>query len=84
MTKYEFLRFPEFKLKAITLSYDDGVIFDEKLISILDKHGLKCTFNLDSGLFGVEVHRRLTEKQVFMVKSIYLLLKLVAKMVCWT
>ena len=64
MTKYEFLRFPEFKLKAITLSYDDGVIFDEKLISILDKHGLKCTFNLNSGLFGVEVHRRLTEKQV--------------------
>ena len=54
MNKYEFLRFPEFKLKALTLSYDDGVVFDEKLISILDKYGLKCTFNINSGLFDLE------------------------------
>ena len=47
-----FMRWPGFKRKALTLSYDDGVIFDKKLMEILDKHGIKCTFNLNSGRFG--------------------------------
>ena len=51
---YRFLRFPNFKFKAVTLSYDDGVVFDRKLIEILDKYGLKCTFNLNSELFAKE------------------------------
>lgn len=38
--------------KAITFSYDDGTTQDKRLISILDKYGLKCTFNLNSGLLG--------------------------------
>ena len=37
----------ENKLKAITLSYDDGVVQDIRLIELLDKYGLKCTFNLN-------------------------------------
>lgn len=52
MKKRIFLRFPYFKEKALTLSYDDGVVFDKKLVSILDNYGLKCTFNLNSGLFA--------------------------------
>ena len=32
--------------KAVTFSYDDGVIYDERLIEIFDKYGLKGTFNL--------------------------------------
>lgn len=40
------------KKKAITFSYDDGITQDIKLIEILNKHGLKATFNLNSGLFG--------------------------------
>lgn len=40
------------KLKAITLSYDDGVIQDIRLIELLNKYGLKCTFNLNSELLG--------------------------------
>ncbi len=40
------------KMKAITLSYDDGVTQDKRLIEILNKYGLKCTFNLNSGLLG--------------------------------
>lgn len=52
MKKYTTMRFPGFKYKALTLSYDDDVIFDKKLMEILDKHGLKCTFNLNSGLFA--------------------------------
>lgn len=43
------LRYPAFKTKAITLSYDDGRIFDRKMVEILDQYHLKCTFNLNSG-----------------------------------
>jgi len=38
------------KMKAFTLSYDDGVMQDIKFIELLDKYGLKCTFNINSGL----------------------------------
>ena len=40
------------KLKAITFSYDDGVTQDIRLIELLNKYGLKCTFNLNSELLG--------------------------------
>ncbi|MBE6678267.1 MAG: polysaccharide deacetylase [Ruminococcaceae bacterium] len=40
------------KKKAVTFSYDDGVTQDIGLISLLNKYGLKCTFNLNSGLLG--------------------------------
>ena len=42
----------EGKMKAITFSYDDGVTQDIRFIDLLNKYGLKCTFNLNSGLFG--------------------------------
>lgn len=41
------------KKKAITFSYDDGVTQDERLISLFNKYGLKCTFNLNSGVLGM-------------------------------
>ena len=40
------------KKKAITFSYDDGVTQDERLISLFNKYGLKCTFNVNSGFLG--------------------------------
>ncbi|MBR7133681.1 MAG: polysaccharide deacetylase family protein [Clostridia bacterium] len=49
-----FLRFPEGRAKALTLSYDDGVKQDERFIGILDKHGLKGTFNINSAYAGCE------------------------------
>ncbi len=48
------LRFPFGRAKALTLSYDDGVQTDEKLIDILNHGGIKCTFNLNAGLFAQE------------------------------
>ncbi len=39
-------------MKAVTFSYDDGITQDQRLIEILDKYGLKCTFNINSGLLG--------------------------------
>ena len=47
-----FLRFPDYKDKAVTLSYDDGVVYDKKLIEIMNANGLRGTFNLNSGLFA--------------------------------
>ncbi len=53
--------------KAVTFSYDDGVESDRKLVEILNRYGMKCSFNLNSGLYhdpehcwdnhGFEVHR---------------------------
>lgn len=40
------------KKKAITFSYDDGVTQDIRLIALLNKYGLKCTFNLNSERLG--------------------------------
>ena len=40
------------KKKAVTFSYDDGVTQDIRLIELLNKYGLKCTFNLNSELLS--------------------------------
>lgn len=34
--------------KAVTFSYDDGTVQDIRLVELLNKYGLKCTFNLNS------------------------------------
>ncbi len=60
---HSFLRFPNFRKKALTLSYDDGVIYDEKLIAIMNEHGLKGTFNLNAGRFDEPHPRLLGEKR---------------------
>ncbi len=46
------------KLKAFTLSFDDGVMQDIKTIEILNKYGIKATFNLNSGLLGCKGEKR--------------------------
>ena len=38
------------KYKVITFSFDDGNLDDVPLINLLNKYGLKSTFNLNSGL----------------------------------
>ena len=42
------------KKKAVTFSFDDGVTQDIRMIEILNKYGLKCTFNINSGFLGRE------------------------------
>ncbi len=44
--------FPEGKHKVLTLSYDDGKIPDRRLVEIFNEHGLKGTFNVNSGLLN--------------------------------
>lgn len=42
------------KKKAITFSFDDGVTQDIRLIAIMNKYGLKGTFNLNSARLGLQ------------------------------
>lgn len=66
-----YIRFPQGKAKALTLSYDDGVEQDIILLQIMQKYGLKGTFNLNSGLYAKEgekfekgmIHRRLSKSK---------------------
>lgn len=52
------------KLKAVTFSYDDGVLQDERLIRIFNKYNLKATFNLNSELLGKEGHLIIEDKRI--------------------
>ena len=38
--------------KYFTLSFDDGLEQDKRIIALMKQYGLKGTFNLNSGLFG--------------------------------
>lgn len=44
--------FPGGKHKALTLSYDDGVLQDRRLLALMNRNGVRGTFNLNSGLLG--------------------------------
>lgn len=66
-----FMRFPGGVAKALTLSYDDGVEQDIRLIEIMNRHGIKGTFNINSGCFSPEdkvfpegtIHRRMSKSR---------------------
>lgn len=64
--KYRFVRFPEFRTKAVTLSYDDGSKDDIRMVEILNRYGIKGTFNICSGLLVNDEHpdpNRLTTEE---------------------
>ena len=42
--------YPEGKTKAFNVTYDDGVLQDKEFVQILNKYGIKGTFNLNSEL----------------------------------
>lgn len=48
------MRLKDGKTKVLTMSYDDGVVQDIRLIEIMNKHGLKGTFNINSGSYVPE------------------------------
>ena len=47
--KFE-LFYPQWKDRAVTFSYDDGIEQDRKLVEIFNKYGMKATFNLNTGI----------------------------------
>ena len=70
---YRKMRFPGNKAKALTLSYDDAVEQDIRLIDIMVKNGIKGTFNINTGLFAPvgktypegQIHRRMDKKTAY-------------------
>lgn len=58
--------FPNGYKIALTLSFDDGRIHDRRLVSTLNQYGLKGTFHLNSGFFGLESYVNKSE-----IKELY-------------
>ena len=54
MAQMFFLRYPEGRDRAVTLSYDDGLPADRRLISLLDGAGMRATFNVNSMIAASE------------------------------
>ncbi len=48
------MRFPNGLKKALTLSYDDANYDDMRLMELMDKYGIKGTFNVSSGIYREE------------------------------
>ena len=47
-----FFCYPKGLNKVLTMSYDDGVVQDRRLVDIFNKHGLKGSFHLNSARLG--------------------------------
>ena len=56
------IRFPGGGNRCLTLSYDDGVRQDARLIQLMKRYGIAGTFNLNSGMM-TGAGRRMTEDQ---------------------
>lgn len=50
----DLLLFPGGRKKALTFSYDDAVTQDTRLAGLLNRYGMKGTFNINTGLLGTE------------------------------
>ncbi len=46
--------YPNGKSKAFSVSYDDGILQDVRFVNLLNKYGIKGTFNLNSHLMETE------------------------------
>lgn len=46
-----YMKLKDGKSKVLTLSYDDGVVQDIRLIALMDKYGIKGTFNVNSACY---------------------------------
>ena len=64
-----FNRFPGGKSKALTMSYDDGVTQDVRLIEIFNRYGIKGAFHINGGLFERKGGRQRVPKDE--VKEVY-------------
>lgn len=53
-----YMKLKDGKNKVLTLSYDDGVVQDIRLIEIMNRYGLKGTFNINTGMYLSEDAQR--------------------------
>ena len=57
------MRFPNGLAKAVTLSYDDAVLEDFRLIDIMKQYGLRGTFNINSAHYREEGYYKDSDKK---------------------
>ena len=58
------MRFPNGLAKALTLSYDDAVLEDFRLIDIMKQYGLRGTFNINSAHYREEGYYQDGDSQI--------------------
>ena len=62
--------FPEGRSKALILSYDDGTIYDRKLVNLMNQYHLIGTFHLNSNKLASDNHFNYLNKEE--IKTLYL------------
>ena len=60
--------FPLGKRKALTMSYDDAAIEDERLVEIFNRYGIKGTFNINYGSYPIKERLRIPPERM---KTLY-------------
>lgn len=60
----DLLLFPQGRKKALTFSYDDAVTQDVRLVEMMNRRGIRGTFNINTGLLGTESIHVQNEKTV--------------------
>ena len=63
------MRYPDGKAKAVTFSYDDGVIQDKRLAELFDKYGLKGTFNFNGSMTRAFSYSKEEVRTIFLEKG---------------
>lgn len=68
--------FKDGRKKALTLSYDDGIIQDKRLVSIFNKYALKATFNINSGIqneesYWIDKGKKIQRMNIDEIKDVY-------------
>ena len=71
--RFDTLLFPGGLKKAFTLSYDDGVVQDKRLIEMFDRHQVKGTFNIGYGVLGYKPQGpfNVDKVETYEVKELY-------------
>ena len=63
------IRFPGGRRKAFTMSYDDGTVFDKRLVETMEKHGLKGTLNVNTARIGMGGNKLSREELIALAAS---------------
>ncbi len=56
--------YPDWKMKALSFSYDDGHIADRQLVAILNKYGMKGTFHIPHAWLQTKPKKRISEAEI--------------------
>ncbi|MDD3413155.1 MAG: polysaccharide deacetylase family protein [Lachnospiraceae bacterium] len=57
--------FPEGKEKAVTFSFDDAVVEDVRMATLLRKYQIKATFNINCGCFGEKNRMPIEDRELY-------------------